>query len=152
MTLESDVDRWLRETNPPLESTFRRVTELILASDPRLTVYLKNGTVQFAFEGDLAAFVQPKGERVSLMFYRGAKISGDFPHLEGDLAAFVQPKGKRVSLIFYRGAKLPGDYAHLEGDGPTARFMRFDDLADVRAKTKEIRALAKAWCRLMAPA
>jgi hypothetical protein len=28
MTLESDVDRWLRETNPPLESTFRRVTEL----------------------------------------------------------------------------------------------------------------------------
>jgi hypothetical protein len=119
MTLEIDVDRWLRETNPPLESTFRRVTELILASDPRLTVYLKNGTVQFAYEGDLAAFVQPKGKLVSLMFYRGAKIPGDFPHLEGD--------------------------------GPTARFMRFDDRADVRAKARELRALAKAWCRLMAP-
>jgi hypothetical protein len=65
MTLGSAVDRWLRETNPPLESTFRRVTELILASDPRLTAYLKNGTVQFAFEGDLAAFVQPKAKRIS---------------------------------------------------------------------------------------
>jgi hypothetical protein len=118
MTLEADVDRWLRETNPPLESTFRRVTELILASDPRLTAYLKNGTVQFAYEGDLAAFVQPKGNRVSLMFYRGAKI--------------------------------PGDYPHLEGDGPTARFMRFDDLTDLRSKAKELRALAKAWCRLVA--
>ena len=92
----------------------------MLASDPRLTAYLKNGTVQFAYEGDLAAF--------------------------------VQPKGKRVSLMFYRGAKIPGDYAHLEGDGPTARFMRFDGLADVRAKAKELRALGKAWCRLMAPA
>ena len=96
------------------------MTELILTSDPRLTAYLKNGTVQFAFEGDLAAFVQAKGKQVSLMFYRGAKIPGDFPHLEGD--------------------------------GPTARFLRFDDLADVRSKAKELRALAKAWCRLMASA
>ena len=106
MTLEPDVDRWFRETNPPLESTFRRVTELIL-------------TARFMRFDDLAAFVQPKANRVSLMFYRGAKIPGDFPHLEGD--------------------------------GPTARFMRFDDLADVRSKAKELRALAKAWCRLMAP-
>ena len=119
MTLGSDVDRWLRETNPALEPAIRRVTEVILASDARLTAYLKNGTVQFAYEGDLAAFVQPKANRVSLMFYRGAKIPGDFPHLEGD--------------------------------GPTARFMRFDDLADVRSKAKELRALAKPWCRLMAP-
>jgi hypothetical protein len=53
--------------------------------------------------------------------------------------------------MFYRGAKISGDFPHLEGDGPTARFMRFDDLADVRSKAKELRALAKAWCRLMAP-
>ena len=71
-----DVDRWLRETNPTLEPALRRVTEVILAADARLTAYLKNGTVQFAYEGDMAAFVQPKGTRVSLMFYRGAKIPG----------------------------------------------------------------------------
>ncbi len=79
-----DVDRWLRETNPTLEPALRRVTEVILAADARLTAYVKNGTVQFAYEGDMAAFVQPKGTRVSLMFYRGAKIPGEFPHLEGE--------------------------------------------------------------------
>jgi Domain of unknown function (DU1801) len=115
--IRAEVDRWLRVTNPPLEPAFRRVTEVILAADPRLTAYLKNGTVQFAYEGDMAAFVQPKGKRVSLMFYRGAKIPGKFPHLEGE--------------------------------GHTARFLRFDDLADVRSKAKELRAVAKAWCRLM---
>ena len=67
---------------------------------------------------------------------------------EGDMAAFVQPKGKRVSLMFYRGAKIAGEFPHLEGEGHTARFLRFDDLADVRSKTKELRAVAKAWCRL----
>jgi hypothetical protein len=65
-----------------LERALRRITEVILAADPRLTAHVKNGTVQFAFEGDMAAFVQPKGKRVSLMFYRGAKIPGEFPHLE----------------------------------------------------------------------
>lgn len=119
MTLEADVDRWLLETNPALEPALRRVTELILAADARLTAYVKNGTVQFAYEGDMAAFVQPKGKRVSLMFYRGAKIPGEFPHLEGE--------------------------------GHSARFLRFDDLADVRSKTKELRAMARAWCRLMTP-
>jgi hypothetical protein len=119
MTLGSDVDRWLRETNPPLESTFRRVTELILASDPRLTAYLKNGTMQFAYEGDLAAF--------------------------------VQPKGKRVSSCSIGAGRSRATSRTLEGDGPTARFLRFDDLADARAKAKELRALAKAWCQLMAP-
>jgi uncharacterized protein YceH (UPF0502 family) len=120
MTLEVDVDCWLRETNPALEPALRRVTEVILATDARLTAYIKNGTLQFAYEGDMAAFVQPKGSRVSLMFYRGAKIPGEFPHLEGE--------------------------------GHAARFLRFDDLADVRSKTKELRTVAKAWCRLMTQA
>jgi hypothetical protein len=79
-----DVDRWLRETNPTLEPAMRRITEIVLGADSRMQAYLKNGTVQLAFEGNLAAFVQPRKPVVSLMFYRGAAIAGDFPHLEGD--------------------------------------------------------------------
>jgi hypothetical protein len=45
-----------------LEPALRRITEVILAADPRLTAYVKNGTVQFAFEGDMAPFVQAKGK------------------------------------------------------------------------------------------
>jgi len=119
LKLDADVDRWMRETNPPLESTMRLIAEIALGADPRMSAYLKHGTVQLAFEGDLAAFVQPKGKRVSLMFNRGAKIPGDFPHLEGD--------------------------------GPTARFMRFTDAAEVEERADELAAIARAWCEMQAP-
>lgn len=114
--LDPDVDRWLSETNPALETAMRGVVEAILAADRRMTAYLKHGTVQLAFEGDMAAFVQPKGDRISLMFNRGAKIVGDFPHLEGD--------------------------------GPTARFMRFADLAEVEDLAGELAAVTRAWCEM----
>ena len=48
-----------------------------------MTEYLKYGTVQFAFDGDFANFVQHGKKLVSLMLNRGARIPGKFPHLEG---------------------------------------------------------------------
>jgi hypothetical protein len=78
------VATWLRDTNPGLAPAMTRVAEIILGADPRLTAYVTYGTVHFAYEGDMAAFVQPKGTRISLMFNRGARIPGEYPHLEGD--------------------------------------------------------------------
>lgn len=49
----------------------------------RMTEYVKYGTVQFAFGGDMANFVQTNKTTVSLMFKRGGKIEGSFPHVEG---------------------------------------------------------------------
>ena len=120
MATSAEVDRWLADAQHPLERVMQRVREVILKADPRVTEYVKNRTVQFAYEGNLAAFVQLKDKHVTLMFYRGARIEGDFPHLEGD--------------------------------GPTARFMRFADLAEVRARAPELRKIVKAWCNMMAPA
>ena len=56
---------------------------LIIGADHRLTEYVKYGTVQFGFEGDMANFVQHGKKTVTLMFNRGARIKGRFPHLEG---------------------------------------------------------------------
>ena len=119
MQVDAAVDRWLTETNPALEPAMRAVAETILNADPRMQADLQHGTVTFAFGGDLAAFVQAKGRRVSLMFNRGAAI--------------------------------PGRYPHLEGDGPTARFMRFADLKEVRARSKELARIVAAWCELQTP-
>jgi hypothetical protein len=81
---DAAVERWFEETRPPAEAAMRRVREIILAADPRVTEYVKYGTVTFAFEGDLCAFVQHrKKSPISLMFNRGAAIPGTFPHLEG---------------------------------------------------------------------
>lgn len=83
-----------------------------------MTEYLKYGTVIFGFNEDCVSFVQYKKPTMNLMFNRGARIPGKFPHLEGT--------------------------------GPTARFMRFKDVAEVDKRTAELGKIAKAWCDLMA--
>ena len=96
----------------------RRVREIILRADRRLSEYVKHRTVIFAYEGDFASFVQHNKPQVNLMLNRGARIPGKFPHVEGS--------------------------------GPTARFMRFKDLAEVDARADELARVARAWCELMA--
>ncbi len=70
---------------------------------------------------------------------------------EGDFANFVRHDQKTVELMFNRGARIPGTYRYLEGTGPTARHMRFADMADVEAKTQELSNLVVAWCDMMSP-
>ncbi|HEY7199096.1 MAG TPA: DUF1801 domain-containing protein, partial [Candidatus Dormibacteraeota bacterium] len=67
----------------PAEAALQRVRQVILGADPRMTEYVKYDTVQFAFGGDMANFVQTSKKTVSLMFHRGGRIEGTFPHMEG---------------------------------------------------------------------
>ncbi len=103
----------------PAEPMLRRVRDVVMWADDRMTEYLKHGTVQFACNGDFANFVRHDQKTVTLMFNRGARINGNYPSLEGT--------------------------------GPSARFMRFADLAEVDAKTAELSKMAIAWCDMMAP-
>jgi uncharacterized protein YceH (UPF0502 family) len=114
---DSDVDRWLKGKRA--EPLLRRVRDVIMWADERMTEYLKYGTVQFACNGDFANFVRHDQTTVELMFNRGARI--------------------------------PGTYRYLEGAGPSARHMRFADMAEVEAKTQELSNLVVAWCDLMSP-
>jgi len=75
------VDRWLE--GKPAEPVLRRVRDVVMCADTRMGEYLKYGTVQFAYNGDFANFVQHDKKTATLMFNRGAKIQGNFPHLEG---------------------------------------------------------------------
>ena len=81
MTNKAEVESWFK--GKAAEPALRRVRSIILEADPRMTEYLKYGTVQFGYEGDFANFVQHDKKTVSLMFNRGARIPGKFPHLEG---------------------------------------------------------------------
>ncbi|HKV70373.1 MAG TPA: DUF1801 domain-containing protein, partial [Gemmatimonadales bacterium] len=79
-----EVERWFAEKKPPMEPTIRRVREIILRADRRMTEFVKYGTLTFGYDGDFATFVQVSDKKqVSLMFNRGARIPGKFPHLEG---------------------------------------------------------------------
>jgi hypothetical protein len=79
-----EVDAWFAAKRPRAEVAMQRVREVILAADPRVEEFVQYGSVQFAFEGAIASFVQTSEARVNLMFHRGARIKGAFPHLEGD--------------------------------------------------------------------
>src|SRR5438105_1356941 len=83
MKTSPEVERWFAEKKLPAEATLRRVRETILRADRRMSESVKYGTVAFAYDGDFATFVQVSKKQVSLMFNRGARIPGKFPHLEG---------------------------------------------------------------------
>ena len=114
---DPDVDRWLKGKRA--EPLLRRLRDVIMWADERMTEYLKYGTVQFA--------------------------------CKGDFANFVRHDQKAAELMFNRGARIPGTYRFLEGTGPSARHMRFADMAEVEAKTQELRNLVVAWCDMMSP-
>lgn len=65
---------------------------------------------------------------------------------KGNIFSF-NPAKNFVSLLFHTGALIPGKHRGLEGEGDTARVMRFADLADVRARSKELTSVLQAWCK-----
>ena len=64
----------------------------------------------------------------------------------GNMASFNPRTKAHVSLMFHTGASIPGAHPRLEGGGDTARYMRFEDVADVEAARDEIVSITAAWC------
>jgi hypothetical protein len=83
MSRDPAVDRWLADRDHPLDDALRRLREIILGADDRVTECIKWQTPTFVYEGNIASF-NPSKKMVSLMFHRGAEIPGDHPRLKGD--------------------------------------------------------------------
>jgi hypothetical protein len=81
VTRDPEAEKWF--VGKPAEPVLRRVRDVILKADSRMTEYPKYGTVTFACGGDFASFVQHDKKTVSLMFNRGGIIPGKFPHMDG---------------------------------------------------------------------
>ena len=115
MKSTTEVERWFAEKKPPTEATMRKVREIILGADRRMTEYVKYGTLTFGYDGgDFATMVQ------------------------------VSDK-KQTSVMFNRGARIPGKFPHLEGSHPSARFMRFADPAEAKSRASELGKIVAAW-------
>ena len=83
MKLSGEVEAWFAVKEHPQEQAMRRVLEINLTADRRMTAYIQYGSLNFGYQGMLAAFVQVAKKPISLMYGNGAKIAGKFPHLEG---------------------------------------------------------------------
>lgn len=88
-----------------MEAEMKRVREIILGVDDRITETIKWKTPTFMFEGNIASF-SPAKKMVSLMFHRGAEIPGDHPGLEGDAALVRTMRFKSGEEIENRSAEL----------------------------------------------
>ena len=98
------AERWF--AGKPAESTLRRVREVILRADSRMSEGTKYGTVTFHSDGDFASFVQHDKKTVSLMFNRGGIIPGKFPHMEGTGRAVRFMRFADVAEVNARAAEL----------------------------------------------
>jgi hypothetical protein len=95
MQKDPTAERWF--AGKPAEATLRRVREVILRADVRMSESTKYGTVTFHCGGDFGSFVQHDKKTVSLMFNRGGIIPGKYPHMEGEgrqvrFMRFADPK------------------------------------------------------------
>jgi hypothetical protein len=101
-----DVERWFAERQYPQDKAMRRAREIILRADARVTEYVKYRTVNFGYEGDMVAFVGMDRKPVTLMFHRGARITGRFPHLEGTHPSARFMRFKDLTEVEARAAEL----------------------------------------------
>lgn len=65
---------------------------------------------------------------------------------EGNIVS-INPQARAfVSLMFHTGGKIPGELPQLTGSGATCKYMRFDDAADLAARSGELVEVIQAWC------
>ncbi len=108
MNINPEVEKLLEEKNHPLDAEIRRVREIILTADDRVTEAVKWKSPTFIYKGNIASYFMNAKKHVSLMFHKGATIKDDSGLLEGD--------GKEArSAKFYSLEDIENKKADLEG-------------------------------------
>lgn len=64
----------------------------------------------------------------------------------GNMASINPRTRAHVSLMFHTGAHIPGEHPLLQGGGETARYAKFDSLAEVEQAAEAIAAVVASWC------
>lgn len=84
MNVNPEVEKFLEGANHPLDVEIRRVREIILATDERVTEAIKWKSPTFIYKGNIASYFMNAKSHVSLMFHKGATIADMSGLLEGD--------------------------------------------------------------------
>lgn len=79
----ADVDAWFEKRTHPQVELMRDVRRAILDADSRVEESIKWSTPTFAYKGNIVSINPQAKAYVSLLFHKGASISGSHPILEG---------------------------------------------------------------------
>ena len=80
----NEVDRFLEKKQHPLDAEIRKVREIIMSVDDRISEGIKWSSPTFMYKGNIASFFMNAKNFVSLMFHKGALIDNADGLLEGD--------------------------------------------------------------------
>ena len=116
-----DVDGFLAALAHPRKAEIEALRKAILSVDKDITERIKWNAPSFCVDGDdrITFRLQP-GDRVELIFHRGAKV-------------------KKDAFSFEDEAGL------LQMVAPDRGVVTFADAADAKAKTPKLKKLVKAW-------
>jgi hypothetical protein len=78
-----EVDAWFDAYDNPKKDLVRRVRDIVLGADPRISECVKWKAPTFMYKGNIASFFPKSKKHVSLMFHHGASITGRHDLLEG---------------------------------------------------------------------
>jgi hypothetical protein len=104
--MTADVDAWFETRQHPQLDLMQAVRSVILGADPRIAESVKWQTPTFAYKGNIVSINPQAKAYVSLLFHKGATISGSHPILEGggDVARYARIDS--VADLAARGQEL----------------------------------------------
>jgi Domain of unknown function (DU1801) len=121
-----EVTEFIRELSHPLKPGIEDVRSAILASDDGITEHIKWNAPSFCWKGeDRVTFRLQPGDRLQLIFHRGAKVRDDEFEFNDDTGLMEWASADRA-------------------------IVTFEDLDDVPAKLPAVVGLVGRWMRAAA--
>lgn len=126
---KEQVDEHIAKIDPAISSTIEYIRQVILAIDVQIAERIKWNNPSMYYNGEMKPFDPKEYKR--------------------EIVVFNLHKG-RIMLVFPSGAKVGDDSGLLEGKFTDGRkIATFKDLADVKAKEKDLQNVIKKWLSLV---
>ncbi|MCW3126457.1 MAG: hypothetical protein JWO03_2115 [Bacteroidetes bacterium] len=126
---KEQVTEHIAKLDPAIRETVEALRQIILGTDKEVGEQIKWNNPSFYYTGEMKPFDPKEYKR--------------------DIAVMNLYKG-RIMIVFPSGAKVNDKSGLLQGDYKDGRRTSvFADLADVRAKEKDLKNVIKAWLRLV---
>ncbi|HEX5594812.1 MAG TPA: DUF1801 domain-containing protein [Micromonosporaceae bacterium] len=120
-----DVDDYMATLDHPLKAGVEQLRSAILASDPGISEHVKWNAPSFRYDGeDRVTFRLRPGDRVQLIFHRGAKVRSDRAEF-----AFQDPTGL------------------MTWPAPDRGVVTFPNLETIQSQQAAVVSLVKQWVR-----
>ena len=119
------VTAYIQQLDPTFAKAVETLRQVILGVGKEVGEQIKWNSPSFFYTGEMKAFNANEYKR--------------------DIVVMNLHKGN-ILLVFPTGATIKDSSGLLEGDYTDGRrLIRFDDLADIKAKSKTLQAIIKTW-------